>query len=332
MEQGKVKSLCRNLEGVSNTISISINLWNTLIAPVIIAVLLNEVFDATKKDEDISYSVLAMAAISFIVHIFCGFMNHKINKNHSMLVEYQEQQSALKEVVLNYNALRQLHIEGVSCHTAQVAALRYATEALDGAIGNLANLETEAEGKPTIDIKVLQETFKSFIWPLVVYRESLFGERSGEMWNYSIYLHNMNNDVLWPIARHMDARIEAKNREWLPGFGTVGLSFLHNEIKLIPDLEKYNPSSASAQDDIEKYRCIIALPIQACDDFGSNKEKPQGVLVLTSNHPDCYDLNRDTSFLLALTKVISIYLEKLISTDPIIAQPTNKEAQHENNT
>ncbi|MGP7732966.1 hypothetical protein [Oceanimonas smirnovii] len=331
MSKEKRKELCSNLEQVSNTVSISINLWNTLIAPVVIAVLLNEVFDAAKKNESISYSVIVMAIITFIVHIACGYIAHKINKNHSMLIEYQEQEEQLQVTTLQFNNLRGEYIQHVGCYAAQVAALRHATEALDEAIGNmvLAGLHDV----PRITTDQLHDAMRSFIWPLTVYRDKLFGERSGERWNYSIYLYNHDDEVLRPVARLMDIRIEARNREWKPGFGTVGLSFLHNEIKLIPDLEKYNPSSQSTPEEIEKYRCIIALPILACEDTGDNGEDPRGVLVLTSNRPNCYNLDRDASFLLALTKIISIYLEKLISTAPDIVTPTNnKDDQHEQTT
>lgn len=322
MRTPKIKELCHNLEGVSNTIAVWINLWNTIAAPALIAVFLNEIFNSIKDETLPSAFVFITSATFIVMHILFGFIIHRINKNHSMLIEHQELEGQLLQINNSFNNLRLKYIEDAKRYTAQVLALRESTETLDRSIGQLAI--TRKMETPSIAIDDISDTITGFIWPLSILRERLFGEHPGEMWSYTIYFYDEDSDRLKIAARLKDIRIKARDRHWKPGFGTVGLSFLHKEIKFIPDLEKQNTDGNNTTQDIEKYRCILALPILACEDMDgksltpetlkTTEEKALGVLVLTSSRPDCYSLDRDSSFLLALTKVISIYLEKLEST------------------
>lgn len=336
----KVKELCQNLEDTSNTVAIWINLWNTIAAPLLIAVFLNEIFNAIKDEMLPSAFVFITAAIFMAAHVLLGFIAHKINKNHSMLIEYQELEDKLLETNHSFNSLKLNYTEDAKRYRAQVLTLRECSETLDRAIGQLAI--TSKTDDPAIAINDITDTIRGFIWPLSILRERLFGEHPGEMWSYTIYIYNEKNDRLTIAARLNDMRIKTRDRHWKPGFGTVGLSFLHKEIKFIPDLEVQNTDGNSTLQDIEKYRCILALPILACEDMDgkilkseesiTTEEKALGVLVLTSSRPECYNLDRDSSFLLALTKVISIYLDKLNSISSDLVRLEHKESQREQAT
>ncbi|HDY7622195.1 TPA: GAF domain-containing protein, partial [Vibrio vulnificus] len=146
---------------------------------------------------------------------------------------------------------------------------------------------------------------------LVVYREKLFNFQSGVLWNIALYGPNNDGDLI-PIWRMCDERIQPRNRVWKPGFGVVGLSYLHKTIKYHEDISKGMDSEHNSEDDKETYKSIIAVPVVPCEDGSSSSDhRPSGVLLITSSAAEQFNLDRDASFLQIYANLVAILLEKI---------------------
>ncbi|MNN31355.1 hypothetical protein D3C81_1450420 [compost metagenome] len=162
---------------------------------------------------------------------------------------------------------------------------------------------------------LMHKHFDRILKPLVDNRESLFGYQNGSLYNMAIYLHIQKDNLLKIAWRNCDSRIQRSERTWEPGFGHVGLTYIHNEMKICPDIQASSElGNSSTPSDSKQYRSFLSVPINDCssqiEEDSAPRKKPHGVLVLTSAHSGQFSLERDQVLLLTIAKLLSIYIDK----------------------
>ena len=306
MHTDAVTKVITQLNNINRLSQKGIIFWNTLILPICIAIFVTHLLEKASKSEGIGYSVWAIVLVVLILHCFVVIMQYRGSKLDTMITEYQEKTLLLREVRSEFKEFESLSKADLKNFSAQRSALRFAISSLSYAIGKLRNNINESKPTTTEEKK---ELMHSLIWPLVVYRESLFSFGSGTLWNIALYRLNSSGELV-PEWRKNDERIATRNRAWKPGFGVVGMSFLHGKIKYIADISK-NDDAHTSTGDKEKYCSIIAIPIIPCEDSSSpDNHDPLGVLVLTSNQAEQFNLDRDAVFLQMYANLASILIEK----------------------
>lgn len=308
MNTDKVRNLVIKLDKFYQTAQKGVAIWNTLILPLLIGIFVTHLFNVFANKQKIGIDVWVMAATVLIVHALVMVLQFKGSNIDTMLIEYQDKTSKLNEVKKEFEILKETYHQDMTHFSGQSHALRFTSEALSFAVGRLRNLELENKEVASSDI---DKMVHSLLWPLVVLREKLFDFESGVLWNIALYTPRENGD-LSPVWRMHDKRIEVKNRPWPPGFGVVGLSFLHRTIKYYEDISKTTEIVTDSSKDKETYKSIIAIPVIPCEDGSSDKQhNPIGVLVLTSNKENQFNLDRDAQFLQTHANLMAIFIEKL---------------------
>ncbi len=141
---------------------------------------------------------------------------------------------------------------------------------------------------------------------------TLFGI-GDEQWNFSIYLFDEATRELHCAACRRPTRKEeeAPHRSWREGEGHVGKAFQGRRPLVCADSTDPNvrgffdaPAGKAMDYDIERYRSLAALPIQASDD------RPFGVLVATSAVKGRFDPEDDETVrpLLSLSRTLATLL------------------------
>jgi GAF domain-containing protein len=226
----------------------------------------------------------------------------------TMLTEYQSKDRKITEVAKEFGELKSHYSIDTQYFSSQRAATLCAVDSLSFAIGKIRNAEAQQTSLSNDDIK---EMVHSLIWPLVVYREALFSFAAGTWWNIALYQPNKKGELV-PEWRKCDARITVKNRSWKPGFGLVGISYLHKTIKYYADIKKNIDNDHNTVSDMETYRSIIAVPVIACEDSSNLLDhNPLGVFIITSSEPEQFNLDRDAVFLKIYANLMAILLEKV---------------------
>ena len=304
MHSEKVSKLISKLVRINEIAQSWAIFWNTLLLPVLIAIFVTHLLNNQGKVE---YTTWGLVAIIGVIHIFVIIFQYKGSKLDSMLVEYQEKSKNLEVISKEFNELTEHYQQDASYFSTQRTATRFAVESLSFAVGKISNSTLESKRLTDDDYDTM---VRSLIWPLVVYRESLFSFATGSLWNMALYQINENGNLV-PTWRECDSRISPKNRPWKPGFGVVGISYLHKSLKYYEDIKNNSDSDHNSNSDKETYRSIIAIPIIPCEDSSSNSDyEPLGVLIITSSEPEQFNLDRDAVFLNTYTNLIAILLEK----------------------
>lgn len=188
-------------------------------------------------------------------------------------------------------------------------------------------LEKDSKEGKKIDHDALKKCFDKLFTPLVRHRNELFGYGSDAFYNFALYLINENEQELFIAWRSHDNRLQVSNRKWRPGFGHVGLTYIHDEIKICHDISKSTELSSNTQvgSDQNKYKSFLSVPIRD-NSFDEGKTKgthrPIGVLVLTSNKESQFDFERDKIFILTVAKLVAMFFGKI--TTKIIEQQSTK--------
>lgn len=310
MNTDKVRSLVVKLDKFYQVAQQGVALWNTLILPLLIGVFVTHLFNTLTANKSVDNLVWVMVAIVTLIHILVMILQFKGSTIDTMLVEYQDKSRKLSEIKQEFETLKHSYTKDMGYFSSQSNALRITSEALSFAVGRLRNIELAEEELKSDDI---DKMVHSLLWPLVVLREKLFSFESGVLWNIALYTPQPNGDLA-PVWRMHDKRIEVKNRVWPPGFGVVGLSYLHGTLKYYEDVSQNTEIVQTSSKDKETYKSIIAIPVIPCEDSSSNlNHNPVGVLVLTSSEECQFNLDRDAKFLRTHANLMAIFIEKLRS-------------------
>lgn len=139
-------------------------------------------------------------------------------------------------------------------------------------------------------------------------REALFGYESKSRYNIAFYLYDPKDEQLEVCARYCDDRIDRKDRPWKSGFGHVGLTYLHKELKICPNINNSSELKITNASDKVNYCSFISVPVLTYDENNTDNDC-LGVLVLTSALPNQFSLQRDKDFLQNISSLIAIYID-----------------------
>tara|TARA_R110002033_G_scaffold102085_2_gene150060 strand:+ start:1050 stop:2015 length:966 start_codon:yes stop_codon:yes gene_type:complete len=311
MYSPKVTEIIKKLEQINQFVQSGIIFWNSLILPIIITIFVTYLLDVYKtENSEFSIIVLILALLVVLLHACFIFLQFKGSSIDTMLSEYQEKDAKLLDISDDFDISKLSYTSDVFTFSAQRKSTRFAVDALSYAIGTLRNKELAEEPVNTTE---LNEMLHSVIWPLVTYREALFDFKAGALWNFALYGPDEHNKLV-PIWRKCDERIKPRNRHWAPGFGVVGLSYIHKKIKHEDDISNEDHGEQNTSIDAERYKSIIAIPVVPCEDGSSDTDhEPSGVLIITSNSAGQFKLDRDADFLQMYANLISILVEKIAS-------------------
>lgn len=162
--------------------------------------------------------------------------------------------------------------------------------------------------------------------PITSTMEELFEFPRGAMFNFAIYIHDVQEGSLKCAFRHRNAELERRksepSRPWKVGVGHVGMCFAHDEGFLVRDIaEEANFQANAHADDQECYRAILSAPLRRPRVTGSEQtecdgasrvnveNEPYGVLILTSSAPGQFEDHH-----LALFRTLQCALEGYILT------------------
>ncbi|MDP3816612.1 GAF domain-containing protein [Pseudomonas sp.] len=305
MHSEKTTALLRKLVKINKAAQSWVIFWNTLLLPLLIAIFVTYLLN---NKGIVDLIVWALAGIVATIHISTIILQIKGSTLDTMLIEYQEKSQKLDEISKEFLDLKSFYETDASYFSTQRTATRFAVESLSYAVGKIRNSELQGTRLSDEDTHAM---IHSLIWPIVVYREKLFSFPSGSLWNMALYQLNADGN-LTPKWREYDKRIKPRNRDWKPGFGVVGMSYLHKTIKYYEDIQKHSDSDHNSTSDMETYRSIIAVPIIPCEDSSSvSDHEPSGVLVITSSEPEQFNLDRDAVFLNIYANLMAILLEKV---------------------
>lgn len=145
-------------------------------------------------------------------------------------------------------------------------------------------------------------------------------------------LIDLFNSLLIVRARLCDDRLKKRNRSWKSGFGHVGLTHLHKEIKICPDITKSSELNSDDESDNVNYRSFLSVPIMSPNT--TLEEQCLGVLVLTSADVNQFKIDRDGDFLQNFSYLLTIYIDcmaKIYMHDTVEEQSDNVETEMNNN-
>lgn len=300
----------RTNSGVTELLGTFSAIWMTLIAPIIVGIFISHWFSLS-EGETINSVVLVFAAIFILVHFFLSYLEIKSKKRNHTHGEVTAIYDKYNEQVSTYNRLRGVFDYSTSLNISQKTATYLVSNELDKAVGDLSK-HLSGSPLPLVDSEeaLLEKHLNDLLWPLIVDKGSLFDYEEASLYNVALYVYNYESDKLDVKMRFHDERIMIQNRSWSPGMGHVGMAFLHKEIKCCPDIEQSTELRSKSEHDYKTYRSFISVPIIACEDNENTETRPHGVLVLTSAKENQFELQRDQMFLLTISKLLSIYLDK----------------------
>lgn len=159
--------------------------------------------------------------------------------------------------------------------------------------------------------KYWDEALERMLYPLARYRVELFGYRGEDMYNICLYMYNIEQDLLDIKWRIHDNRLKVSNRQWAPGHGHVGLTYIQDELKICKDIFESTELSLSSSlpEDKKNYRSFLSIPISDTAKLkgGGN---PIGVLAFTSSAIGQFSESRDKIFSLTVAKILSIFIDE----------------------
>jgi hypothetical protein len=298
-------------------VSVFSNVWMTLIAPIIVGIFISYWF--SKSDGNIALIEWVFVAVFLSIHCFLAFFQHKVDKKYHTFPQIIALYDKYNAQVETYNKLRLSHQNTTDLSIAQITTLYLISAELDKAVGDLnKELHKEIERsdlKPPLPLydsleALMDKHLTNLLWPLVVKKGDLFSYKEQSLYNIALYAYNDSSAKLEVKKRFYDERISVKNRDWRPGIGHVGMTFLHKAIKCCPNIQNSTELTVTSERDSKYYCSFISVPILACEDDEQTDNNPHGVLVLTSAMESQFNLARDQFFLQAISKMLAVYLDK----------------------
>lgn len=310
MSESKIHTVLSSVNSTYRIVQSAASFWNALILPILIAVFVTYLlgvkdFSSLKPIHWVLICISGLAVIG--VHIFVSIIMVRSSATDTLLPEYTQTIRQLNEIEAEFEKLDTQYKTDSQTFKSQSHAMKVTSEALSYAIGSVRNQEAKGQ---VVTEDSMDQMISSLLWPLVVLREQLFDFKQGALWSIALYVPNTDG-ILVPKWRMNDNRIPVQNRPWAPGFGVVGLSYLHKKVKYFSGDVEDQSFSVTKPSDIESYKSIIAIPIIPCEDKSSNEDHlPVGVLVLTSDRTKQFNLDRDAMFLQTHANLVAILIEK----------------------
>lgn len=311
IEQVLKKNRHINAKFASHFIS-AFNVWNTLLAPVLIGLGVSYLFQYKDDVSKINNLFFILCFVLIIIHLAFAIGFNYLDKRSDTSVE-------LAEVSINYNGLvsdietikERTHISNELSAT-QKLVIYLATLKVNSHIRDVLNKKKENTFSEDELEKFVNEFIETIIKYLSKNRETLFGYESKSRYNIALYIYDPNEEQLVVQARHCDDRIDRKDRPWKAGFGHVGLTYLHKELKICPDIHKSSELKITNSSDKINYCSFISVPILTYHE-DSTENDCLGVLVLTSALPEQFSLARDKDFLQNISSLIAIYIDVIFN-------------------
>lgn len=210
----------------------------------------------------------------------------------------------------------------------------YREEAENGKILGGAAVYTDAylSAMPIYALKIkadnsqFREAVSEIMDYFVVNRDSLFNIKRGELWNFALYLHDKNTELLIPVWRKAASSLWDEKATPAPrasrAFGKcdghIGAAFRNNETIVTIDAHHSAvaalarpPARLRKDGDEDNYRSFISIPLE------SGNSLPLGVLVATNNKVETFTPKNCIGLRTAahiLARLASELDEKAIST------------------
>lgn len=113
-------------------------------------------------------------------------------------------------------------------------------------------------------------------------RVALLGFEPDDRWNLAVYRYDAQRNVLGVFARRAHESIPRYDRDWPPGVGHVGATWVAQKTLIAPDLTVTSSWSGARETDAENYLSAVSEPIVD----GADGSFVRGVIVITSNRRD----------------------------------------------
>ncbi|WP_374973171.1 GAF domain-containing protein [Spongiibacter marinus] len=226
-------------------------------------------------DRNSSFAFIVLA-ITVLLHIIAAVLAITKSQRHSHYFDYKELSDTYNLVVTSYGHTQ----DRLSSIVASSLAISLSVNGVEDVIALFKN--NHNEGGEFKRVK-FSEAFGPILWPFVQYREKIFGYNGDSLYNFAIYIYEEEQDVLRLAYRECDNRINTQNRDWQPGKGHVGITFMQKGLRICNDVAASTELSPSEKSS-EYYKSFVSVPILAPEDDESSNVKPIGVLVVTSSH------------------------------------------------
>ncbi|EIF8949623.1 GAF domain-containing protein [Vibrio cholerae] len=304
---------------LNDSVAIISNIWMTLIAPVLVGVFISYWFSLKPPEDKIPLFSYVCIIVFLLIHLALAWFQHKNSKKHITHSEVTNHRDQYNDLVGKFNQLRVSHQKLSELSISQITTLYLLSAELDKAVGELnkelgRELENDPNAPPIPLVNsietLMDEHLHNLLWPLVVNREDLFSYEEKSLYNIALYVYNRSSSKLEVKKRFHDERITTQNRDWRPGIGHVGMTFLHKEIKCCPNIKVSTELTVKSEQDSKYYCSFFSVPILACEDNEQTENEPHGVLVLTSASENQFNPHRDQIFLQAISKMLAVYLDK----------------------
>lgn len=300
-----------NAKFASHFIS-AFSIWNTLLAPVLIGLGVSYLFQYKDDVTKISNLFFILCFFLIVLHLLFALAFNYLDKRSDTSIELAEMSNIHNELVSDIETIKKrMHIAN-ELNATQKLVIYLATLKVNSHIKDALNKKKENSfTEEDLNLHV-GEFIETIIKYLSKNRETLFGYESKSRYNIALYVYNPENEKLEVAARHCDDRIERKDRPWKPGFGHVGLTYLHKELKICPNISKSSELKITSHADKLNYCSFISVPILTYRE-GNTDNDCLGVLVLTSALPEQFLLSRDKDFLQNISAIIAIYIDVITS-------------------
>ncbi|WP_429147397.1 GAF domain-containing protein [Aeromonas veronii] len=312
MDQERIESVLKKNKYINSKFTgyfiSTFSIWNTCFAPIIIGLGVSYVFLFKDDLSKLHSSFFIFCFIFLVIHVFLSIGFHYLDKRSDTTIE-------LSELVKKYNNIsddiekihKRMHLS-TSLTATQKLVIYLTTLKVNSHIREMIHGKRDGSlSEETMDNK-LQEFFDTILSYLSIHREVLFSFVSESRYNIALYIYDNHSQDLQVVSRRCDDRIVRQDRSWKPGFGHVGLTHLHKELKICPDITKSSELKVNNQSDKKNYCSFISVPILTYKEGDSNNEC-LGVLVLTSALPEQFSLERDRDFLKNIVSLIAIYID-----------------------
>jgi hypothetical protein len=135
------------------------------------------------------------------------------------------------------------------------------------------------------------EAVYEFFRPILDNLGNLFGIMPGEIWTFTVYIYNRDDDHLYPVWRERQKGHPSKSpaRSWQRGVGHVGVTFSKKEPVITADasqIDIFKSQNSNKPYDEDIYKSLAAIPIGSQHVAGDCI----GVLIATSSAAGRFDL------------------------------------------
>ena len=288
------------------------NIWNTLLAPIIIGVGVSYLFQYKDNLDKINNLFFVLCGVFIIMHFILALAFNYLDKRSDTTIELAEVSGGYNGLISDMEIVKERMRVANELNATQKIVIYLATLKVNSHIKDVLIKKKEN----SFTTKELDSFVNEFIETIINYlskhRETLFGFESKSRYNIALYVYDPEQEQLVVAARKCDDRIDRKDRPWKSGFGHVGLTYLHKELKICPNIHSSSELKITNSLDKINYCSFISVPILTYNENDAENDC-LGVLVLTSALPEQFSLQRDKEFLQNISSLIAIYIDVIAS-------------------